>query len=267
MSGNSNPIGVFDSGVGGLTVWRELIKMLPHENTIYFADSKNCPYGSKKLKEIRELTFAIVKFLLSKKCKLILIACNSISASIINELRKVYPDVPFVGMEPAIKVAASLTDTKNIGVLATEATVNGELYNKTKQIIPEEININVQIGHSLVELVEAGELESQEVSDTLKKYINSFLNNAVDNVVLGCTHYPFLIDKMKEISGNKINYIDPAQAVIKQVERLLVQYDIQNSASNAADHQMYSSGKNFPVKKLLPDLNYSNIKITTNFVL
>lgn len=265
MSANSNPIGVLDSGVGGLTVWRELVKMLPCENTIYFADSINCPYGSKPIDKIRELTFNIVKFLLSKNCKLILIACNSISASIINELRKEYHDIPFVGIEPAIKVAAQLTKTNNIGVLATEATVSGELYNNTKKVIREEVNIHVKIGHQLVEAVESAEIETATTKDLLQKYIQLFIDNEVDNVVLGCTHYPFLIDSMRKISGEKINYIDPAEAVVNQVERMLNKYEIRNKEGNTSNHVLYSSGSNFLVKELLPEIDYSNIKIITDY--
>jgi len=264
-STKSNPIGVLDSGVGGLTVWRELIKMLPLENTIYFADSINCPYGSKTIDEIRRLTFAVVDFLLSNSCKMILIACNSISSSIINELRKIHPDVPFVGIEPAIKVAASQTKTNNIGVLATQATVKGELYNNTKKNIPDDIKIHVQIGYNLVELIENGKLDSEKTEETLKKYITPFIESNVDNVVLGCTHYPFLIGSMKKISGDKITFIDPAKAVVMQVDRMLIKYDIKNETMENVTHLLYSSGINFPVAQLLPELDYSNIKIITDY--
>lgn len=263
----SNPIGVFDSGVGGLTVWRELINMLPYENTVYFADSINCPYGSKSLDEIRRLTFNIVDFLLSKNCKLILIACNTISSSIINELRRAHTDVPFVGIEPAIKVAASETKTKNIGVLATEATVNGELYNNTKKNIPDDINIHLQIGYNLVEIVEKGELDTEKTRDVLKKYITPFIERDVDRVVLGCTHYPFLIDEMMKISGDKIDYLNPAKAVVKQVERMLDKFKLTNEDQKTGRHVLYSSGDNFPVKKLLPELDYNKIQIIINNVL
>jgi len=263
----NKPIGVIDSGVGGLTVWRELIKMLPNENSIYFADSQNCPYGSKPLETIRELTFNIVKFLLTQDCKLILIACNSISASIINELRKFYPDVPFVGIEPAIKVAASHTKTKNIGVLATEATVKGELYNHTKTVIPDDINIHVQIGYNLVDLIELGKINSTETSETLEKYISTLINKNVDEVVLGCTHYPFLIDQMKKVSGDKINYIDPASAVVKQVERMLIKHEIKNGSDKIGNHKLYSSGSFFPAKELLPEFDISSIEIIKEYKL
>ena len=266
-SAKSNPIGVLDSGVGGLTVWRELIEMLPNENTIYFADSINCPYGSKTIDEIRKLTINIVEFLLSQNCKLILIACNSISSSIINELRRTHPSVPFVGIEPAIKVAASETATKNIGVLATEATINGELYNNTKKNIPDDIEIHLQIGYNLVDIVERGESDTDEAREILRKYITPFLESEVDRVVLGCTHYPFLIDEMKKISGDKIDYLNPAKAVVKQVERLLDKFNLMNEEGKRAGHILYSSGNIFPVRKLLPELDYSRIQITTNYVL
>jgi glutamate racemase len=249
-----------DSGVGGLSIWKEIIRLLPFENTIYFADSKNLPYGSKPLDEIRKFSFRIVRFLLEQKCKLIIVACNSITTTIINELRENFC-VPFVGIEPAIKVAASHTKTNNIGVLATAATMNGKLYNTTKLKIPEEINIHFQVGYGLVELIEQAKLDNSKTISYCREYINYFLDNNVDTVVLGCTHYPFLINKFEEISGHKIHFIDPAIPVVKQIERVLMYHGFQNNSNSIGSHSVYSSGTSFAIKALLPDLDYSKIKI------
>ncbi len=262
LSTNNNPIGILDSGVGGLSVWQEVIKTLPHESIIYFGDSANCPYGEKSKTRIKTMTENIIDFLLKKDCKLIIIACNTISVSIIEELRKKY-SIPIIAIEPAIKVAAKHTKNKNIGVLATRGTQKGKLYKNTKEKLPKNINIHFQIGKGLVEIVEKGEINAPKNIKLLKKYLNPLMNKNIDQLVLGCTHYPFLTRQIKQITENKINIINPAKAVAKQTKKKLTDHKLLTNRSKP-NYTFFTSGKIFLIEKLLPNINLKSIKINLN---
>jgi glutamate racemase len=212
-------IGVFDSGVGGLTVLKELIKLLPSHSFIYFADTKNCPYGPKGKDEIIRLSSLITEFLIAQGCSTIVVACNTATAAAIDYLRDNY-NVPFVGMEPAMKPAALATKTKSIGVLATEGTFNGRLYRETTAKYAANINVCYQVGEGLVELVEQGKSNSNEARVLLKSYILPMLNENIDHLVLGCTHYPFFIPLLSELLPQNITIVNPAPAVAKQTLRI-----------------------------------------------
>ncbi|MBR5957347.1 MAG: glutamate racemase [Salinivirgaceae bacterium] len=218
---NSNPIGIFDSGLGGLTVWREVRRLMPGEDIVYFADSLHCPYGHKPVDKIIDLTSGITDFLLGKfGCKLIIVACNTATAAAIDTLRSEY-DVPFVGMEPAIKQAALHTKTGVVGVLATKGTFDGRLYKATSEKYAQGIEVLVQVGDGLVELVESNKINSPEADSLLKKYVRPMVDSGADQIVLGCTHYPFYKTQIEAIAGAEVAVIDPAPAVAKRAHELL----------------------------------------------
>lgn len=255
----NNPIGVFDSGVGGLSVWKEITTRLPHESIIYYADSGNCPYGTKSRDEIIALSEKITEFLIDNKCKLIVVACNTATAAAIDFLRVKY-SVPFVGMEPAVKPAAMNSITGNIGVLATENTFKGRLFNETSRKFAGDKNLLIQIGYGLVDIVENGMTESEESKEILKKYIQPMIDSGVDQIVLGCTHYPFLINQILEITGDKINILNPAPAVARQAENLLRQNNLLK-LNGEAEYLFFSTGKTKVIKEILKSLKVSDPKI------
>ncbi len=237
---NNNPIGIFDSGVGGLTIWDELRKNLANENFIYLADSKNCPYGEKSQEEIRKLAKINTDFLLSKGCKLIIIACNTATAAAIDVLRANYA-VPFIGMEPAIKPAALNTKTGRIGVLATKGTFNGKLFKETSAKYSNEIETFIQVGEGLVELVEKNEINSLESKTLLKKYISPMLEKGIDKIVLGCTHYPFFINEISKITPSNIEIINPAPAIANRTKNILKENNLSSNYSEKST-EFYTNG-------------------------
>jgi len=250
MAQNS-PIGIFDSGAGGLSVLSELVKSLPNESYIYFGDSANCPYGSKPPKEIIKLSDCIARFLIEKECKLIVVACNTATAAAIDFLRGNY-NVPFIGMEPAIKPASLNTKTKSIGVLATAGTFKGRLYIETSKKYASDVNVCYQVGEGLVELVESGKAQSSEAEALLRKYVEPMVDCNIDHLVLGCTHYPFLKPILEKILPKKINIIDPSPAVAKQTKKILEANNLiikKNATPNIA---FYSSG-NTEILRILRD--------------
>jgi glutamate racemase len=255
---NNNPIGIFDSGVGGLSVWKELIKVLPNESMIYFADSDNCPYGHKSQDEIIALSKRIVDFFVAKKVKLIVVACNTATAAAINYLRKNY-NIPFVGMEPAVKPAALRTQKGKIGILATEGTLGGRLFIETSEKWANDINVEIHVGEGFVELVEKADFNSVESKQIVSKIIQPFLDKDIDQLVLACTHYPFLCDSIKEITKNKqIEIINPAPAVARQTRNLLIENKLISEIRNKPDYIFYSTGSlqtlNLLVKKINPKI-------------
>lgn len=216
---NNNPIGVFDSGIGGTSIWSAIHDLLPNEKTIYLADSKNAPYGQRSKDEIVALSKKNVEFLLENNCKLIVVACNTATTNAIVELRADY-DVPFVGIEPAIKPAATNSQTQVIGILATKGTLNSELFNKTAEMF-HNTKIIEQVGHGLVQLIEDGNLHSPEMTQLLESYLRPMIEANIDYLVLGCSHYPYLIPQIKKILPDHIKIIDSGEAVARQTKNLL----------------------------------------------
>ena len=214
-------IGIFDSGSGGLSVYREIVKLLPYERYVYFADNAHCPYGDKTAGFIQARARAITDFLLSKGADIIVVACNTATAAAIATLRSEYPNVPFVGMEPAVKPAALGTKTGVIGVLATAGTLKGSKYLNTKGLFEDDVRIVEHVGEGFVELVEKGILDGPEAFATVKASLQPLLDAGADRVVLGCTHYPFLRPVVESIAGPGVQVIDPAPAVARQTVRLL----------------------------------------------
>ncbi len=216
---NNKPIGVFDSGIGGTSIWKAIHDLLPNEKTIYLADSKNAPYGQKSKAEIVALCRKNVDFLLQHDCKLIVVACNTATTNAIRELRAEY-DIPFIGIEPAIKPAALHSKTNTIGILATQGTLNSELFNRTAELF-HQTNIIEQVGHGLVTLIENGQLESPEMTVLLQKYLTPMIEANIDYLVLGCSHYPYLIPQIKAILPDHIQIIDSGEAVARQTKKVL----------------------------------------------
>jgi glutamate racemase len=224
---NNNPIGLFDSGIGGTSIWREIHKLLPCESTIYLADSKNAPYGIKTQEEIIALSIKNTELLLNKNCKMIVVACNTATTNAISVLRQNY-NIPFVGIEPAIKPAALNSSTKTIGILATQGTINSELFHQAVLNFPD-VKIIEQVGHGLVQLIEEGAINSPEMKTLLTSYLQPMIIADIDFLVLGCSHYPYLIPIIKEILPAHIQIIDSGEAVAKQTQKLLNTTGINNT--------------------------------------
>lgn len=216
---NNHPIGLFDSGIGGTSIWKEIHRLLPNENSIYLADSKNAPYGQKSKEEIIHLSEKNTEFLLNKNCKLIVVACNTATTNAIKELRDKY-DTPFIGIEPAIKPAATHSQTQKIGILATKGTLNSELFYKNVEKF-QDIEIIEQIGFGLVDLIETGQINSPEMKKLLQSYLQPMVDQNIDYLVLGCSHYPYLIPLIKKIIPHHIKIIDSGEAVARQTKKVL----------------------------------------------
>jgi glutamate racemase len=244
------PIGIFDSGVGGLSIWKEIVTLLPNENTIYLADSKNAPYGQKSKKIIIELCIKNTELLLEKNCKLIVVACNTATTNAIKYLRANYK-LPFIGIEPAIKPAALKTNTNSIGILATKGTLSSELFNNTSQKFTDGIIIIEQIGEGLVPLIESGNIDSVKMDNLLKKYLNPMLEKNIDHLVLGCSHYPFLIPQIRKIVGDKVTIIDSGEAVAKQTLSILKQHKLLNNNNMNPQHELYSNSDITTIKQIV----------------
>lgn len=230
---NNKPIGIFDSGIGGTSIWREIHNLLPNEKTIYLADSKNAPYGQKSKKEIIALSMKNTDLLLEMECKLIVVACNTATTNAIRELREKY-NVPFIGIEPAIKPAVANSKTQIIGILATQGTLNSELFNKTAEMF-YDTKIVEQVGHGLVQLIESGNMNSPEMDKLLHSYLTPMIEANIDYLVLGCSHYPYLIPQIKKILPDHIQIIDSGRAVAKQTLNILKeQVGLSSTTSNEA---------------------------------
>jgi glutamate racemase len=246
---NNNPIGLFDSGVGGTSIWKEVHALLPNESTIYLADSKNAPYGQKNKEEIIELSKKNTEFLLNNNCKLIIVACNTATTNAIKVLRASY-DVPFIGIEPAIKPAALHTKTQKIGILATQGTLNSELFHQTVALY-SDVKVVEQIGFDLVKLIENGDMHSEKMSQLLEEYLLPMVAQDIDYLVLGCTHYPYLIPQIKKIIPNHIKIIDSGEAVAKQTKHILEIHNLFNSSSKDINHTFYVNNSSEVMQELI----------------
>ncbi len=244
------PIGLLDSGIGGLSVWREVNRLLPQEHTVYYADTAYCPYGPKTQEEIIARTAHITDWLLDRQAKLIVLACNTATAAAIDYLRAQY-NVPFVGMEPAVKPAALHSQSGIVGVLATRGTFKGRLYNETAERFAAHVKIIEQPGDGLVELIEAGRIDTPEMNALLHRYVDPLLEAGADHIVLGCTHYPFLVPALRKITGDRVVLLDPAPAVAQRVKSLLEQHGLLNTSGAPARHEFYSDERPFSPSGLI----------------
>lgn len=249
-----HPIGIFDSGVGGISIWKEIHKLLPKENTIYVADSKNAPYGPKGKDAIIKLSIKNTELLLKKNCKLIVVACNTATTNAIDYLRTNYK-VPFIGIEPAIKPAALQSQHKTIGILATKGTLSSELFSKTSSLYANGIDVIEQEGEGIVELIENGQLESEAMRSILKEHLKPMLNADIDYLVLGCTHYPFLIPQILELLPKHVKIIDSGEAVARQTKVILEKNNLLNTNKLKSNTQFFTNGNPEVIKQLLGE-NY-----------
>lgn len=233
-------IGVFDSGIGGTSIWKEIIQLLPYESTIYLADSKNAPYGEKSKQQIIDLSVKNTELLLQRDCKLIVVACNTATTIAINFLRENY-SVSFIGIEPAIKPAALQTLTKTVGVLATKGTLSSELFHHTNNLYGKGVHVVEQVGEGLVPLIEEGKIDSSEMNDLLRTYLKPMLEKKIDHLVLGCTHYPYLIPVIKKMLPPSVKIIDSGEAVARQTKAVLEKQHRLEVSNKDVTHHLYTN--------------------------
>ncbi len=249
---DSRPIGVYDSGMGGISLRRAIRCSLPNESIIYLGDGANCPYGEKSSEEIVALSFKAVGVLLEKGCKMIVIACNTATSAAISDLREAYPQIPFVGMEPAVKPACAETKSGIVAVLATKRSLESELFEATVSKYSTGVEIIRQVGEGFVQIVENGEEESEKAFEMIKPIVDMIYEKGADKIVLGCTHYPFLLNPInRAIAGREIDVIDPSQAIVKRIEKLLSQADIEAPEGNQIQDEFISFAGNSYVNKLI----------------
>ncbi len=230
-------IGVYDSGIGGLSVWKELYAIMPEQDYVYVADSAHCPYGDKSPEYIMERAETITRFMIGKGTEIVVVACNTATAAAISFLRSRF-SIPFVGMEPAVKPAVNISETGVIGVLATSNTFKGRLYHDTVMRCASGVKLVEIVGAGLVEAVENGEIPH----DLIRKYVDEMLSEGADTIVLGCTHFPFLEDAIAEYAGPSIKIINPAPAVARQAMKILDKCGKPDRKNAAPELMFYSTG-------------------------
>ena len=235
---NNAPIGIYDSGLGGLTVWREVRRALPEESLIYLGDGKNCPYGSRSREEVARLADEAVGHLVAMGCKMVVVACNTATAAAIDALRVKYAPMPIVGMEPAVKPACLATKSRVVGVLATERSLDGDLFRRTAAKYGADIEVITAAGKGFVELVERDAEVSAEAVRCVEEAMHEMLQRGADHIVLGCTHYPFLLDTMRKVAeGYAVTFVDSSQAVARRVGQLLDQYALRAEEGHCPDYR------------------------------
>ncbi|AUS04837.1 glutamate racemase [Pseudotamlana carrageenivorans] len=247
---STQPIGIFDSGVGGTSIWKEIQALLPQENMIYLADSKHAPYGPKGKQAIIDLSIKNTDYLINQGCKLIVVACNTATTNAIEFLRQNYK-TPFIGIEPAIKPAALNSKTHTIGILATKGTLSSELFHKTAHLFASDSKIMEQEGHSIVELIEAGKLHSEAMKALLEEYLRPMIDADIDYLVLGCTHYPYLIPILLKLLPKSIKIIDSGEAVARQTKAVLTQHNLLNPSSKKGKSTFYTNANPEVITALL----------------
>ncbi len=250
----ASPIGVFDSGVGGLSVLREIRRTTPAEDLIYLADQQHVPYGPRSMEQVQEFSVSITKYLISRGAKMIVAACNTASAAALQHLRAIFPDVPFVGMEPAIKPAAEQTQSGVVGVLATPATFQGALYASVLERFAQDVTVLQNTCPGLVSLIESGALDTPETREILEQALAPMLARGIDRMVMGCTHYPFVIPLIEAIVGPDVAVIDPAPAVAQQVGRVLDLRNLRTPGADSGRIEYLTTGEAGRLETLLPEL-------------
>ncbi len=250
----SAPIGIFDSGIGGLSVLRAMRALMPEEALLYVADQARVPYGPRPMAQIQAFSEQITRFLLANQAKMVVVACNTASAAALHYLRTTFPAVPFVGMEPAVKPAAEQTLSGVVGVLATPATFQGALYASVLERFTGGVTVLQDTCPGLVGQIEAGDVNGPETRRILEKALLPMLAEGVDTVVMGCTHYPFVIPLIEQIGGGQLRVIDPAPAVAKQAKRVLESRGLKVGVKEKAGVQYYTSGPLKAFNSLLYDL-------------
>ena len=238
----SAPIGIFDSGLGGLSVWRQIVRQLPQESTLYFADRAHVPYGSRQAREIRFYSEAICACLVEAGCKAIVVACNTASAVALHHLRERFPGQLILGLEPAVKPAVALTRSGVVGVMATPATFQGQLYRATVGRHAGQVTVVEQVCLGLADLVERGAPEDGTSEALLRSFLDPMLAAGADTIVLGCTHYPFVIDAIRRLAGPEVTVIDPAPAVARHLACLLHHHGLE-APPGRVEHRFLTTGE------------------------
>ncbi len=228
-------IGIFDSGVGGLSILAQIRRRLPEENILYFADQAHVPYGPRDMQEVREFSETITQYLIDGGAKIIVVACNTASAAALHYLRRKFPDTPFVGMEPAVRPAARTSKSLKVGVLATPATFQGALFESVVERFAHGVDVIEQTLPGLVERIEENDLNGPQTRAILKDKIGPLIDAGVDTLVLACTHYPFVIPTIEDLFGSSLVVIDPSPAIARQTERLLDENELRRDASAPGD--------------------------------
>jgi glutamate racemase len=248
------PIGIFDSGVGGLSVMAAIKHLLPNEDLIYLADQAHVPYGPRSLDQVRSFSEGITRFFITHNVKLIVVACNTASAAALHYLREILPQIPFVGMEPAVKPAAETTRSGVVGVLATPATFQGELYASVIERFAAGVKVLQDTCPGLVMEIDRGNLTTPKVISILEKALRPMLEAGIDTVVLGCTHFPFAIPAIETIVGPDVRVIDPSPAIARQVQRLLDEGSLRNPGSSPGQVRYLTTGDPTRLENLLSQL-------------
>jgi glutamate racemase len=250
LSVSERPIGFFDSGVGGISVLKEAIKVLPNENFIYFGDSKNAPYGTKNVDEVKKLTFEAVDLLLSKGVKSIVIACNTATSAAIDDLRDYYKDIPIIGIEPALKPAVELNKKGKIIIMATPMTLAESKFNNLMKSYGSSAEIEPLPCAGLVELIESGIVEGDPINSYLKDKLKPYLNEAISSIVLGCTHYPFIKKELSNILSDYTSIIDGSLGTAKQLKRNLIKMNTLNAQTKKGEVHIINSLNDEDIIKL-----------------
>ena len=235
------PVGIFDSGVGGLSVWREVLRQWPAESTVYLADQAHVPYGPREAGQIRGFAEAIVAWLAGAGCKAVVVACNTASAVALQHLRARFPGLPILGLEPAVKPAAALTRSGVLGVMATPATFAGALYRATTGRHATRVRVVEQVCHGLAELVESGAVDGPVAEAALRGHLQPMLDAGADTLVLGCTHYPFVLEAIRRLAGPGVTVIDPAPAVARHLGRVLAREGLAAPSGPGASHAFFTT--------------------------
>lgn len=241
-------IGIMDSGAGGLSVFREIIKILPDEKYIYFSDNAWCPYGEKDPEFITSRTRNIIQMMTDRGADAVVIACNTATAAAAKTLRGEF-DIPIIGIEPAIKTASKMSKSGIVGVLATSGTLKGRRYHLSKSRLETDVVIVERVGQGFVELVESLDLHSTHAEEVVRRSLQPLLDEGADIIVLGCTHYPFLRQTMQKIAGPHIQFIDPSQAVAKRLLEVLEEKNI-GLHEGEPDVELIASGDSDTLEKL-----------------
>lgn len=238
---NNSPIGVYDSGFGGLSVWREIHRRLPGESLLYLGDGKNCPYGGRSREEITAFAREAVARLVSEGVKMVVVGCNTATTAAVDALRKEWPELPIVGLEPAVKPACLSSQTRRIAVLATAHSLQSDMFLNTAKRYADDVEVVKVEGRGFVELVEASEEGSPKAEQQVRAVIEPLLDMGVDRIVLGCTHYPFLVPHIERvIAGRDIQIVDSGEAVARRVEWLLDRYDLYAASDHKPEFRFIS---------------------------
>ena len=238
---NSNPIGVFDSGVGGISVLKELVNLMPNENFIYYGDSANAPYGVKSFDEVQRLTLATAAKLMDMKCKCLVIACNTATAAAVKELRRLYPDVPVIGIEPALKPAVLAKENGRVLVIATSVTLHEEKFHRLMLQYKDHASITTMPAPGIVEFVEKGITDGPELEGYLRELFSDYIDNPPDSLVLGCTHYPFVKDAIDRLFEGRTYIVDGGNGTARETLRQLAAHDLMAEDSAVGNVRIFNS--------------------------